>query len=164
MEIAAIAVFMGAAWWWHRPKTWRVPTYEEAFPLDLQEVEETEENKVDRVVVEMTPEGKVKMRRTGDVFEYWAPRAMVYRYLEPVARKHVLVYGGNYTKLERATEKEVSANAEGKNGVFASFKTYGKRREVCKEINQYRWLGKEEVKMLRVEPKRVSFADFKNKN
>ena len=162
MEIAAIAVFMGAAWWWHRPKTWRVPTYEEAFPLDLQEVEETEENKVDRVVVEMTPEGKVKMRREGYVFEYWAARAMAYRYLEPVARKHVLVYGGNYTKLENATEKEVSP-VEAK-GVFASFKTYGKRQMVHKEINQYRWLGKEEVKMLRVEPRRVSFSDFKNKN
>lgn len=160
MELAAISLLMGAAWWWYRPKRWRLPTYEEHFPLDVQDVEETAENKAEGVVVVETPEGKVKMRRTGEVFEYWAARAMAYRYLEPVARKHVLVHGGKYTKLEKATVTEVAAQQK---GVFASFKTYGKRQEVSKAINRYRWLGKEETKMVRVEARAVSFSDFKNK-
>ena len=159
MEIAI--VLMGAAWWWHRPKGWRVPTYEESYPLDLKEVEETPENREAGVVVEDTPEGRVKMRREGGVFEYWAHRAMAYRYLEPVARKHVLLYGGTYAKLENATVKEVGDAKEGRS-VFVTLKTT-KRREVCKEINRYRWMGKETEDVTKMVARDVTFAAFKNK-
>jgi len=153
---AVVLLFMGAAVWWYRPTKWRVVS-EEAV---VEEIEETEANKRREVVEVVTPEGRVTMRRRGDAFEYWAARSMAYKYLDPVARRHAMLYGGDYTKLERATVKEVKV--EGVAGVFASLKTYG-RREVCKEINKYKWLGREEEVVERKPARAVSFADFKNK-
>ncbi len=162
MEVAAIAICMGAAIWWYRPKKWRVSTYEEAFPLHLESVEETEENKAQRVVVVQTPEGSVKMRRNDADFEYWAPRAVAYRYLEPVARKHVLLYGGSYVELKPATVKHVRIVEAA--SVFAALKgTQVVKKIVYKDINKYKYLGKEELVVEKIQGRAMSFADFKNK-
>jgi hypothetical protein len=155
MEVAIL--LMGVAVWWYRPTKWRKPTYEEAYPLTEAAPTETPENLAAEVVEESTPEGRVKMKRKGETFEYWAPRAMAYRYLEPVARKHVLLYGGDYVPLEKAVVREVVDDAP---SVFAKLKSH-KRTEVSKTINKYRWMGKEKVVVERAEPKAVSFKDYK---
>ena len=162
-----------ALWWlyqYRRPVPVVVPTYDQLYGLGMPSLPETEENRKRRVVEEVTPDGAVVLGLEGEVFTYYAPRPVQYKYLETVARKYCIVYDcrERYVNIYRELLKNLPKKEEPPDQVFAAFKSYNKRRPtVTKDrCNVYKWLGKSPDLTL-AEPKEevnsddLSYADYK---
>jgi hypothetical protein len=127
--------------------------YDRRYSLCTAELPESKENIEKKVVSDETPEGRVVMRLQDDLFEYWADKAMPYKYLETVARKYVIVhdcrdrYINIFKELLLAHEAKAKEVPEigGANSVFAKFKKEKKQadnRLVNARANRYKWRGK----------------------
>lgn len=145
-------------------KTAEERPYEGLYPLDTGHLFETPDNRSKGIVEEMTPEGRVRMRLTDGIFEYWADRALHYRYLETVARKYVIVYDcreayvNMFRELLKAREvvevKELSA-------VYVKRSGPPPRASIANAAaNRYRWLGKH---VETIAPRGMSYSDFKKR-
>jgi len=138
--------------------------YDMWYPLDTGDIFETPQNLADGLVEELTPDGRVRMRFTDGVFEYWADRAVTYRFLETVARKYVIVFNcrEHYVNMFRERLKALDAQAvrPAPNPVFATLKRHAASREAptFTAANRYRWLGKHvETKA----PRGMRYSEFK---
>jgi hypothetical protein len=153
-----------ALWWFYRrrPPAF-VPTYDQLYGLNLPSLPESEENRKRRVVEEVTPDGAVVLGLEGEVFTYYAPRPVQYKYLETVARKYCIVYDcrERYVNIYRELLKNLPKKEEAPDQVFAAFKSYNKRRPtVTKDrCNVYKWLGKSPDLALR--NSNLSYAEYK---
>ena len=168
-------------WYWPRPQLEKPKTipYESLYPLDAQDVHETLENRLHQRVEEITPEGKVLLtyHEESNMFFYWAPKPIAYRYLEAVARKYVLVYNckDRYVNMNTELVKAVQAlqpkKVEPVDSPFATFRSYNTlahKRPSTKIANVsgnvYKHIGKE-VSTQTVETyKPISFAEYKKIN
>ena len=140
------------------------PPYENRYPLGLsiEEVQnnETEENRINGVVEEETPKGKVILKYSEDenAFQYWSDNTQDYKYLEVSARKYVILFDckDKYINIFRelvksiekhnAAEKEKEKNSGRKDSVFATFKSYessnGPAKLANENANIYKCMGK----------------------
>ena len=152
----------------------RVPEadpYEAAYPLDTGGLPETVTNMLAKRVEDETPNGRVVLRLTEGVFEYWADKAVAYKYLETVARKYVIVfdcraeYVNMFRELLKAVPEAVPEALGEAPSVFAAFK--GKERKVSTaRANRYHWMGRLaelDPPPPRPLPKEIRYADFKKK-
>lgn len=160
-----------ALWWLYqrRPVPVFAPTYDQRYGLNLASLPETEENLRRRVVEEVTPDGTVVLGLEGEVFTYYAPRPVQYKYLETVARKYCIVYDcrERYVNIYRELLKNLPKKQEEPDQVFATFKSYNKRRPTITKdrCNLYKWLGKSPELALDEPPKEdspLSYAEFKH--
>jgi hypothetical protein len=128
-------------------ETYEIP-YENRFPPEeAKKDNENLEGLMNNYVMETTPDGLVILRynKKDEGFEYWADKAIAYKYLETVARKYVTIFscGGIYinrgallrkklAKLEKEIEinkqkekldSEVSEEEEEEESVFAKLKS-----------------------------------------
>jgi len=139
--------------------------YEWLYPLDTPSLFETPDNVDKGLVEEMTPEGRVRMRLTDGIFEYWADRAQTYRYLETVARKYVIVYNcrdhyiNMFRELLKAREA-LSATPQAPPAAYATLKRNAQPLPalVNAAANRYKWRGKY---VETVAPRGMSYSDFK---
>lgn len=153
---------------WDRVRRWCCPDppeerpYEGQYPLDTPMLDETPENLDKGLVEDMTPEGRVRMRLTDGMFEYWADRAQTYRYLETVARKYVIVYNcrEQYVNIFRELLKarEVAPAAEVNPVYLKKAKVVPKESVVKAASNRYKWMGKY---VETVEPRKLTYSEFK---
>jgi len=146
--------------------------FEQFYILNDEEPEESEDLKKLEVVEETTPEGTVRMKYDDGIFLYWSNRPIQYKYLETLARKYVMVYKckENYIQYDEKVivlpKKEKEKEKE-KSSVFASFKTYNKKRKQNdisnKKTNQYTWKGKisEYERAVPSVIKPIRYSDFK---
>jgi hypothetical protein len=160
-----------ALWWLYRyrPTPAFVPTYDQLYGLNLPSLPETEENLKRWVVEEVTPDGVVVLGLEGEVFTYYAPRPVQYKYLETVARKYCIVYDcrERYVNIYRELLKNLPKKEEAPDQVFAAFKPYNKRRPTITKdrCNVYKWLGKSPELTLATKEEvssDLSYADFKH--
>jgi hypothetical protein len=132
--------------------------YECRYTLDTSSLFETPDNLAKGQVEDITPEGRVRMRLTDGVFEYWSERAQHYKYLEAVARKYVIVYDcrDQYINMFRELLKAREA-VPSKSSVYATLKKNPKS-VVNAVANRYKWLGKY---VETVAPRGMSYSEFK---
>jgi hypothetical protein len=133
--------------------------YECRYPLDTSSLFEAPDNLAKGQVEDITPEGRVRMRLTDGVFEYWSERAQHYKYLEAVARKYVIVYDcrDQYVNMFRELLKAREAVPTEKSSAYATFKK--KKPSVVNAVaNRYKWLGKY---VETVAPRGMSYSEFK---
>ena len=175
--ILVLPLVAGVAYWAMLPAELVVsvpPPYEARFSLDQQEVVESDENRAMGVVEEDTPEGRVRLKYAQEGFDYWADKAISYRYLETVARKYVILYDcreryvNMFRELLKAYEAPKPPPPPPINSVFASFKVYApiKAAKIVNErANRYSWKGRIPVpEVPREGPKAVSYAAYKKMN
>jgi len=148
------------------------PPYEASYPLDTGELPETATNLEAKRVEDLTPNGRVVLRLREGLFEYWADKPVLYKYLEVVARKYVIVFDcrGEYVNMFRellkASEVPAEAEAPKKPDVFATFRAMRDKGVVKEKANQYHWMGRLaelEPPPPRPLPKEIRYADFKKK-
>jgi hypothetical protein len=170
-------------WYWPQPKLEdkpKVKPYEALYPLDTQEpIHESIENRMQKRVEETTPEGKVLLTydENSNMFFYWAPKPIAYRYLEVVARKYVLVYdckdryvnmSAELLKAVKAVPKEVVKPIDSPFATFKSYNTLAHKKPSTKIANElgnvYKHIGKEVPTPAVENYKPISFAEFKKIN
>ena len=146
------------------------PPYEASYPLDTGELPETATNLEAKRVEDLTPNGRVVLRLWEGVFEYWADKPVLYKYLEVVARKYVIVYDcrGEYVNMFRELLKasEAPKASAAKPDVFATFRAMREKGVVNEKANRYHWMGRLaelEPPPPRPLPKEIRYADFKKK-
>ena len=148
---------------WCCPTPVHATPYEVLYPLDTELVE-TPANLDAGIAEEFTPDGRVRMRLTDGIFEYWADRAVTYKYLEVVARKYVIVFKCKelYVNIfrERYNALMEVAPTVALNPVFATLKRNAVSREAPANTaaNRYRWLGKY---VETTPPRKMSYTEFK---
>jgi hypothetical protein len=146
------------------------PPYESSYPLDTGDLPETATNLEAKRVEDLTPNGRVVLRLREGLFEYWADKPVLYKYLEVVARKYVIVFDcrGEYVNMFRELLKASEAGeAEPKKPtVFATFRAMREKGVVNEKANRYHWMGRLaelEPPPPRPLPKEIRYADFKKK-
>ena len=142
------------------------PLYETFYSLNGPMVEETDENKQHKQVMEQTPAGEVRMKYDDATnhFFYWTDRTIPNYYLDVVARKYVIVYDQkkNYCTptMEYIPIKQVEIK-----GPFIQYKNKvsNQRYQIEKKMNKYKYMGKlkEEV-VPEKSNKKISFLEYKN--
>ena len=143
--------------------------YESQFTLDLtpDNINENEDNILNGVVEEDTPEGRVIMKydTNGTCFHYWSDKVKSYKYLEAVARKYCILYNcrENYINMfkeliKSMENKKIERKIE---DIFVTFKKYENKTDnklVNERANIYKWkaplhsfrpVQKEQVKQIK---------------
>lgn len=156
------------SWWrWFFPVVIKYP-YEFKYPLSSS-VDETEENKKLKRVEEMTPEGHVYMTfdEPSHTFFYWSDRSILYKYLDVVARKYVIVYDCKdvYVNLfKEIIHTSMKEKKEVQDDIYVKLKTVQKRYKPSKDkVNQYKYLGKWKEPEPVPQYKKASYLDYKHK-
>ena len=147
--------------------------YEAAYPLDTGDLPETVPNMLAKRVEDLTPNGRVVLRLAEGVFEYWADKAVAYKYLETVARKYVIVfdcraeYVNMFRELLKAVPEALAPEAAPELKAPSVFATFKKERKVSTaRANRYHWMGRLaelDPPPARELPKEIRWADFKKK-
>ena len=159
--------------WWATPPV-PILLYESYYPLNTvkETISETEENITQGQVEDETPEGKVVMKYKDDLFLYWSDKPIMYRYLETVARKYVIVHDCKevYVNMYRELIKSLQEQETVVNGPYAQFKSYNssmnrvKPKLVRERSNHYKYMGKWEVPKSTMPFKPINFLEYKRKN
>ncbi len=149
------------------------PAYEQSYALDTAELPETAANLAAGRVEDATPDGRVVLRLQDGVFEYWADKAVAYKYLETVARKYVIVYDrrDEYVNMFRELLKALEAPpppAKEVAAVYAQFRPtkVQTNRLVNERANRYHWMGRLaelDPPPPRELPKTIRYAEYKKK-
>ena len=147
--------------------------YELYYPLDTpkEELKETEENIKNEQVEEMTPDGKVMMKynKEENLFLYWSNKPIMYRYLETMARKYVILYDCKdiYVNMYKELLKSLNENETMIKGPYVQFKSSSNRikTKIFRErTNHYKYMGKWEIKKTILPFKNINFLEYKSKN
>ena len=158
-EIYYLLLALGLFYWIQPTKEPVKALYEDSYPL-TGTAEETDENKKNKVVSEITPEGRVILQWDG-VFNYWSQNPKQYRYLETVARKYVLIYDCKEHYLHAQYDRAPPPKKLDK--VFAVFKSYSPTQVIKTKTNIYKWKGTlaEYDKTTRIEPIKIGYSQYK---
>jgi hypothetical protein len=177
-------VFSWITWIWNWIMSWRKPKpppqlmYESYYPLNTlkETLQETTDNIQKEQVEEETPEGKVIMKYNKDdnFFFYWSEKPQMYRYLETVARKYVILYDCKdvYVNMYKELLKSLQEKEPMIQGPYAKFKSYNtsstthiKHTLTRERANKYKYMGKkQEVQQTPIPFKPINFLEYKNKN
>jgi hypothetical protein len=162
--------------WFKKPPAIKPePLYENYYPLNTPKdiLEETEGNVKLEQVEEMTPDGKVIMKynKEDNLFLYWSDKPIMYRFLEAVARKYVILYDCKdiYVNMYKELIKSLQENETMVNGPYVQFKSYNihnrvKPKLVRERSNHYKYMGKLEMTKIKMPFKPINFLEYKNKN
>ncbi len=151
------------------------PLYESYYPLNTPKdiLEETEGNVKLEQVEEMTPDGKVIMKynKEDNLFLYWSDKPIMYRFLEAVARKYVILYDCKdiYVNMYKELIKSLQENETMVSGPYVQFKSYNihnrvKPKLVRERSNHYKYMGKLEMTKIKMPFKPINFLEYKSKN
>ncbi len=168
-------------WIWNWIMSWFKKTpppilYESYYPLNTPKelLQETEDNIKNEQVEEQTPEGNVIMKYNKEdcIFLYWSDKPKMYRYLETVARKYVILYDckDTYINMYKELIKSLQEKETMIQGPYANFKSYNtgsariKQTLTRERSNQYKYMGKRETSILKIPFKSINFLEYKHKN
>ena len=145
--------------------------YESYYSLSTpkEELQETEDNIKHEQVEEMTPDVKLMMKyhKEDNLFLYWSDKPIMYRYLETMARKYVILYDCKdiYVNMYKELLKSLHENETMIKGPYVQFKTNHVRSKLVRErSNHYKYMGKVEPKKITLPFKHINFLEYKSKN
>ena len=147
--------------------------YEQSYTLDTAELPETAANLAAGRVEDATPDGRVVLRLQDGLFEYWADKAVAYKYLETVARKYVVVYDrrAEYVNMFRELLKALEAPPPPAKEVAPEYARFRPAKVstpcvVNERANRYHWMGRLaelDPPPPRELPKSIRYAEYKKK-
>jgi hypothetical protein len=165
-------IWMWIMSWFKKPEPPPVK-YESYYPLSTpkEELQETEENIKNEQVEEVTPDGKVKMKynKEDNLFLYWSDKPILYRYLETIARKYVILYDCKdvYVNMYKELLKSLHEQETMIKGPYVKFRSSSnqiKTKLVRERSNHYKYMGKWQPPKTVLPFKPINFLEYKSKN